>query len=48
LVLQKDQIKKSEIYSARWTVFSKKDLFQLISIFDVNNFNTTKHLDYLA
>ena len=39
---------KSETIYASFVIFSKKDLFQLISIFDINSFNSTKHLDYLA
>jgi hypothetical protein len=38
----------TKIDYVRWIVISKNDLLKLIEIFNKNNFNTTKHLVYLA
>lgn len=37
----------SQTDHARWVVVSKKDLYKLIQIFDINPLNTTKYLDYI-
>lgn len=37
-----------KVVYARWVVTNKSDILKLIAIFNKNNFNTTKHLDYLA
>ena len=38
----------TNVVEARWVISNKVDILKLIEIFNKNNFNTTKHLDYLA
>jgi hypothetical protein len=38
---------QGEEYQAEFTVFNKENLYNLFSIFDKYNFNTTKYFDYL-
>ena len=37
----------SQTDHVRWVVMSKKDIYKLIKIFDINPLNTTKYLDYI-
>ena len=38
----------TKVVEARWVITNKVDILKLIEIFNKKNFNTTKHLDYLA
>ena len=38
----------TNVVEARWVITNKVDILKLIEIFNKKNFNTTKHLDYLA